>query len=791
MFRILCFPAVYLAATSAFALTLSGTSLAQDAAPMDMPDDPVSASVTALNSAESDAVIEEIIVTAQRRSESLQDVPVSVTLVTAEALADANIDNATRLGVTSPSVVFKSTNEPGASARLTIRGIGSVGNSVSIEGAVGVFIDGVYRSRNGQALANFLDYDNVQILKGAQGTLFGKNTTAGAVLLTSATPDLINFSGQYEFRLGNYADRLSKVTLNVPLVDEKLGVRLSGMVMNRDGFVKNLATGNYENSENGYAVKASTLFVLSDSARFKLIADSAENDGNCCYGAVYTYLGPTASIVESLATSAGRPPTTHDYIDNEDYHTSSPREANSTVKDSGVALIGEFQIGKGSLTSTTAYRDWKYNQRNLNASFTDVDLVGNDYAFSTDQFSQELVFDSTLGDRFEYLIGAFFADEDVLRTRTFRNGDQAQAYWDALLGVGAVDASPGLVQIENIPGNSRSLGAFTHWTTHLTDSLSLITGLRLSQEKKKGAYSNDFSPPPGSVWTAIGAFPGPAFSASTSETAWSGTFGVRYEFTDDATGRLTYSRGFKSGGVVLDANGAGGVPENPDITPGATPLDPTYDPEYVNSYEAGLKLRYFDRRASTEIALFYNDITDLQVAQFQGVSFSVLNAKSAESYGVEIENSFQLTDAFSLALAVTWIPEAQYGKDSSISTAISDQRFIYTPRLAGTTALTWEQPVSDRFALTARLGAQYTGQQRNNSAALAVGDANVEDALTLFDLSVGLKQLSDAWSLSAYCLNCTDERYITTGFTSPLQTGSYSGFVGAPRQYGVTLRGSF
>jgi iron complex outermembrane receptor protein len=193
-----------------------------------------------------DGKLTEIIVTAQRRSENLQSTPVAVTAITGDDLALKHIDNVTNIAAVTPSANFQSANNAQAQSTIEIRGIGTVGNSRSFEGSVGVFIDGVYLSRAGQLLSNFLDIDSLQILRGPQGTLFGKNTTAGAVLLTSVKPQFSQYDGTYEVTVGNYGTELGRVASNLP-VSDTVALRFAGLISNTEGYLENPSSGDHYN----------------------------------------------------------------------------------------------------------------------------------------------------------------------------------------------------------------------------------------------------------------------------------------------------------------------------------------------------------------------------------------------------------------------------------------------------------------------------------------------------------------------------------------------------------------
>ena len=747
--------------------------------------------------------LDTVTVTAQRREESLQEVPIQVSVATAEVLADKNIDNGTRFNVISPSIQLRSADEPAAGVRLLIRGLGTTGPSVSLEGGVGVFVDGVYRSRNGAALSNFLDYESVQVLKGPQSTLFGKNTSAGAVLLTSAAPNLSETAGSYEMRLSNLDSRMFKGAVNLPLIEEKLAVRTALMGFNNGGYVENVLTGRTEDQTEGWAAKVAVLFEPYDTVSFNLIADWSDTTGDCCARAVYTNTdGGVTRILDVLGAAQGLPNTTLEYINGGEFRTAVRNNGELALRDKGLTLRSEFELGAGNLTSITAYRKWFSRNRDEQALFSTVDVLPFSPQFQSEQFSQELLYDVQVSDSLDAIFGAFYSDEDMLRQRTLINGTDAQAFITALTTIPS-GATPGtVIQKEYIPGTAKSMSVFTNWTFDLTDKWTFAVGGRLSKEEKTGSYDNLIDPPAGSAWTLINVFPAPAFSDSYEEDAFSGAASLSYHLSRDATVFGKFSRGFKAGGVILDSTAAGSPATNPELGAGRVPLDPTYKSEFVNAYELGGKFVYWDGRASTNLSFFYNDIEDLQVPQFLGAAFSIVNSPSAEDYGLEIENNFVLNDYLTLSLAATYIPHAEYGYDAdlematSAGAAVSGERFLLTPEWASTATLDFERPFNDQVALIASAGYQYTSEQRTNSGALPTQGstgyiANQQPDTWLVDLSLGLKQLEQGWSFNAYCNNCTDERYVGAEFGATFQTGSFMGFPAAPRTWGVVLRGKF
>lgn len=740
------------------------------------------------------AQIEEVVVTAQRREERLQDVPVAVTAANSDALVAARVDNVANIRAISPSITFNMTNNAASSSNISIRGIGTVGNSRTFEGAVGVFVDGVYRTRSGQALQNFLDVDSVQVLRGPQGTLFGKNTSAGALLITSVRPDIGEFSGAYEATYGNYNSGLVRGAVNISL-SKKAALRIAGLWTTDDGYIKDPNTGEDYNDRHSKALKAQLLLQPSDTLEVRVIADWSREQENCCYGSVNAIDGPTQPLVNALTLANGLRLPSSNWRDFQQVLNHNPDQ---DIEDKGLALYAAWDTPLGgTLNSTTAYRKWSLVQKHTDADFSGADVLSLDESFESKFFSQEFTYNGKLGATplftgANYVFGVYYSDEDIHATRDLYWGSQAQAYWNAILGAmgipaGTAYAAPGQSAAEQMPASGKSYAAFTHWTFDLNDRVSLIAGLRASKEEKTGAFYNTFyRAQPNDVFRLLGIQPGPAYDRSHTDKAVSGALGLQYRFSPDAMAYVTYSRGFKAGGVNIDANGAGTVLNNPAERPGATLKDPTFKAEFIDGYEAGLKLDYLNRRARTNLALFYDEMENLQVAQFLGLQFTILNAPSAKVYGAEIENTFKLNSALTLSAAGTWLPEAKFGSSALLGAPLSGRRFSQAPKVAGNLALLLDKNLNSRFAVTGRIAAQYQSGIFTNTASDAT-----QDSYTLLNLSLGLKSLAQGWSIEGWCLNCGDKRYLTQHFQTPLQTGDQNAYVGAPRTYGVTLRGRF
>jgi iron complex outermembrane recepter protein len=736
--------------------------------------------------------VPEIIVTAQRRSESLQSTPVAVTAITGDALAAQHIDNISNISAVTPSVNFQSTDNAQASANLEIRGIGTVGSNRAFEGSVGVFVDGVYLSRVGQLLSNFLDFESLQILRDPQGTLFGKNTTAGALLITSVKPQFDRYDGSYEVTVGNYGAVLARVASNLP-VSKTVALRLAALISNVDGYIENPNGSDRYNDHRPRAFKAQVLFEPNSALTFHLIGDISIEHENCCYGSVVVIPGPVHPLINALTAANGLKLASGNP---NDYQAVLNRNTDQHIGDRGAVLLSNWEISpETSLHAITAYRVWAESQLGADFDFSGADILIGNETFKSHQFSQEFDLYGRIGGTplfksANYLAGLYFAHEALLATRDLFWGRQAQTYWNAVFAPfppGTVAAAPGRWSAERYPGDDKSYAAFTHLTFNVTNKLNALMGLRYTKEIKHGAFENPyFDPARNEVFRLLGIQPGPQFNAAHSDSAVSGTAGWQYVFDTGKMAYVTYSRGFKAGGINLDNNAAGLVANNPAIVPGAAPLNPTYRREKVDGVEAGFKADYLDGKARSNLAVFYNKISDLQVAQFLGLQFAVLNAPSAKVYGAEIENTYRVTRDITLTAAATALPEAKIAESQVLGPPLSGRRFAQAPRWAGSLGANASHSLNESIAGTARAALQYTGSvYTDTSSDYQIG------SVTQLNAGLGIESVNRNWSVEAWCLNCADRRYYIFTFPVPLQTGTQGAYVGAPRAFGLTLRAHF
>jgi iron complex outermembrane receptor protein len=557
--------------------------------------------------------LQEIIVTAQKRSENLQDVPISVVAINAQQAQDAGITNIRNLAILTPGLTVTSEgNEAITTAR--IRGIGTVGDNPGLESSVGVNIDGVYRPRNGVAFGDLGEIDQIEVLYGPQGELFGKNNDAGVINVTTKRPEN-TFGAMAEVTGGNFNDREVRASVTGPLNDIMAGRLYMGFQQN-GGFLQVVngvgpSTQNNTNDRKSYNVRGQLLITPSDDVNVLLIADYAKRNESCC-SAVVEYPGPFQGLVNVFASTPALGGTPGGLGDSpligqpgvvrlpSSYVAYDNQIITQNVRDMGLSGELNWNLGFGKLTSITAWRD------NTVAGGNDVDYTGIDLlsypddgnANSTDfkQFSEEVRLAGKEGP-LNWLVGGFFNNE-ILTTRTLADiGDQFETYISAVASASiGQQVNPLLVSqlTGNAPGatfggtgyndsyqqTARSFALFTNETYNITQGLDLTVGLRGTEEKKTATASFNgigggsgcggllnspglFAPP--LAGTSAQAFligygcfsglnpfiNGNGFDQSNTENNLSGTVKLSYRFNDEAMVYVSGANGYKAGGYNL------------------------------------------------------------------------------------------------------------------------------------------------------------------------------------------------------------------------------------------------
>jgi len=769
--------------------------------------------------------VDSIVVTAQKREQNLQDVPVVVTAVGAKLLQDTGVKDIKDLTILTPGLTVTSTTSE-ASTTARIRGVGTVGDNPGLESSVGVVIDGVYRPRNGVSFGDLGQMERIEVLKGPQGTLFGKSTSAGVINIVTKEPEF-GFGAEAEATIGNFNAHGLAASVTGPLFgSETLAGRLYVAARERDGYNdvrtgKGPSTRDQDADQGFYTVRGQLLFVPDDKSTFRLIGDYTRRDENCC-GAVQIRTGPTANI---LAIVNGGPALANP-ADPYARVAYSNRGAPASVEDKGVSLEGKIETGFGDITSITAIRNWR-TDNGQDSDFTTADLAyrvkdGTNYAeFTT--FSQELRLAGQT-ENFDWLVGAFLADERLDNRANFLYGNDYEQYLGRLLSLSASPATGGIpnfvaLLLNRAPNTSfvggqglrdqykqraTTIAGFTNNTWHVTDAFDITAGLRYSIDDKTldtyqttsdgGVACATALSPAGQarIATLVGAanastvignlclpwanplFNGRGTTQKRSDKEWSGTIKASYRFSPEVFTYASYARGYKGGGFNLDrTQSANGLPSG---GPGVTPINDTSFPaEFVDSYEIGMKNTLFNKTVLFNVTGFYQEFSDFQLNTFLGTSFAVRSVPEVTSKGVDVDFLWftpvrGLSIQSGLSYADTKYGDQKIPNDPGNALALlPGSRMSLAPKWSGSASVTYETPVGESLKARFNIGAKYSSDYNTGSDLFP---PKVQKAFTVVNGRIALGPQDDKWTAELWAQNLLDEEYTQVGFNGFLQGSS-------------------
>jgi iron complex outermembrane receptor protein len=751
-----------------------------------------------------------IIVTAsRRRDEAVQDVPIALSVISGAQLERRGDYTLGQIQQQVPSLQVFSFNP--RNTNINIRGLGSnvALTNDGLENGVGFYIDNVYYGRVGQSQFDLVDLDRIEVLRGPQGTLFGKNTTAGVINITSRKP---SFDPELsaEATLGNYGYYQVRGSASAPIVADKLAVRVSGALTERNGFLWNDTTKRDAQDYYNATVRGQLLFQANDDVSLRVIGDYSKQKQNFVLNSfidfhdTYANGAPIANdFFERLARFPNATVPSFEPFDRQGY-ANSHYQAN--MESYGVSGELNWDLGGAQLTSITAYRWWDWNPAN-DGDGTNLSVITKAQQLNRQrQFSQEVRVASTGDSRLNYVAGAFYFWQIIRGYGTTTFGSDA-ALWNVpqLNQTVANAALNGFEVNSTSTPETKSLAAFGQLDWEVTDSLSLTGGLRFTHEKKQGEYEQ--------LWVAGADLSGltaqqaatalglrqqfgpavPKFSTGFTDDSLSGLISATYRVAPDAILYASYSRGNKSGGLNLTALPAG--------------VEPDVEPEKVDAYEIGFKSQWLDRRLTFNAAGFWTEITDYQTAiteqSVDTVSYRqyIANIPKVRSRGVEGDLTFAVSPNFSVTTSGTYT-DAEYVKYENAPQAVENLNLPGTSaqiqdlsgeRLPGIPKFAWSigadgwlplGVLGDR-ELEAYGHADYSHRSSFNTTATNSAWGEVQ-GYGLANARIGLRTADGLLDVSLWAKNLFDKDYFSN--LSAANTGVVTGQLGEPRTYGLTLR---
>ncbi|MEH6585528.1 MAG: TonB-dependent receptor [Halioglobus sp.] len=791
---------------------------------------------TALQAQEDQLVLEEILVTASRRVERLQDVPMSVSAFSSDFLQDSGINGLAGLDEYTPNLKIT----PGQSTRATsfkIRGIGSVGSNSGIDPSVGIFLDGVYQGRAGMSISDLVDVERVEVLRGPQGTLYGKNTAAGALSVITKRP-----TSEFESMLEASYDTNELMELrgmvNLPLGESDHAVRLSGFYSDGDHLYENTYNGEGLNDQNKWGGRARFLFDMSGPGgdeglgEFLVTFDYTKEDKDCCVLAVIDYEGlsplntpstnnPSAEWQANLGLNdLDRPVLQYTaFEDSEGFSPPSPdpfsddywlnSEVYSKTEVGGVAL--EWNREMASENTLTFINAWRfYEAKNA----YDGDLTAYEASEATDdidlnQFSSELRLTTPSGQKFEGQAGLYAYYSDLDSVGTFAQGQAL--YENALIRVEGTNIDlpmsilfpEGSVNTDDNTYNTTSLAAFGQFIWNINEEFSATVGMRYTYEKKEREGSQVSDPVPiifpGLPPVDLPPIAGPniEYDNERSDNDISPSLNLRYFYSPDIMAYASVSRGFKSGGFDQRRVEQGN--------------DGQFDEEIATSYELGWKTTLYNQRLTFNGTLFLVDYEDFQAESFDGAQVRVTNAGDLRSYGSELELVFVPMANMIIGSAVGYVKAEYESFDNGQCTIdqvftkyyIEDGAQFGSP---GTQSVCKQdlagEPLDNAPEWTVSSYVQYdfdVGEDllgivrlEHNFIDKFYLDQDLDENLTndevnLVNFRLSLSNQARDWDVSVWGRNILDEEYYSYGIDIPVM-GGYAGFVAPQATYGLTLR---
>ena len=748
---------------------------------------------SAAESAEADSAIETLIVTATKREESIQDVPIAVTAIAGEDLAARGVQDIYGLMEVAPSVAVYNSNSTTNGGTLRIRGVGTTGNNPGLEAAVGTFIDGIYRSRAGLAFNDLSDLDRVEILRGPQGTLFGKNTVAGAVNIVTRKPEYDN-AFSVSAGLGNLESRELGLIANAVLSDDVLAGRLSIAHRQRDGFYENIETDAAYDNRDRRSVRAQLLWTPNADVEVRVILDDTDKDESCC-PAPFWINGPTSPVVAAL----GGDITPFEIDDASSVGVNS--EPYEVVGDSGQSVDVTWSMPQGpTFRSITALRDFEV-ARDQDVDFTNADIAApTDTDESFRNFSQELQLYGE-SDRLAWLVGAYFYTEELKSDEIIGFAEDGAIYLATIIGAPQVapllDGDPAG---RGIPGqgydalffsDTEGWSLFSHDAWKVSETTEIVLGLRYSSEEKNAGAIINGAPFGESVSDPFCAFvpisslcDNASYDNTADESKLTGTLKAVWLPADNQRFYASFARGYKAGGFNLDQEAVGNRDANGNLVDQSR-----FGPETSDSLELGFKGQFLDRRLTINSAVFHTTFTDFQLNTFTGLGFTVGNVKEAVARGVEIESSFAPSGDLYLTAGVTYT-DARYADGLVPANAhLAGKRLTQSPLWQSSLSAFFERDLpAAGWRFLANANWSYIGEVNTGSD---LDPEKFREGFGLVNAQVGVRTSDGRYEVIAWGRNLTDRRMNMLVFDSVFQTGSWHTWVNPPRTFGLKVRANF
>jgi len=722
--------------------------------------------------------VETVLVTARKQPEDLQKVPLPITVLTGKMLSDGNDTQIQQLPLKVPGLTMTGSNA--RQVVFALRGLGNNPTSDGLSSSVGIYIDGIYLDRPGMAAFGLWDIGQVEVLRGPQGTLFGKNTTAGAVTIATLGPEF-EYGATGTVRVGDLGFRQAQFSLTGPL-SEVLAFRLSGYDTDRDGYLTDVYDGRHLLSLHQKGVRGQILYRPRANFSWRVIGEYGRQQDSSGAALLYSP-GPQQSANPIFVPYAiwARNVGVSLLADPARLEIGNDARQQITERQYAMTSLLTWQFGAMTLDSIAGWRDWRY-QPNIDLDYSSADVLRNGGVENFDrQFSEELRLSGTISE-VKYVIGEYFFSRSIWGGAFTQFGSQ---YSQGLGAIGNPSLNNGTTRTYSDISN-QSYAVFFQGTWHFAPKWNLTAGLRETYEIETGAvtrapFAGGSGPPPPTVGPYSGMF-------STYEWTPSALLSMDYEIGDSVLVYGTSSYGAKAGGFN---------PTVPPITGGSFQSIDTLKvkPEQITDFELGLKSEWFDRHLILNLNGYWESVADYQTSALQLLpnserKLNLTNVGSVRSQGVEVDLTANIISAVRLVSSLSY-NDAHYGA------------FTNGPPVEGSTALT--QDLSHRPLLLAPAWAFFAGLRYTKVLAPGISGfiegefalksgfyGYIDDSVyshvpgtRIENLQLGLT--IDQTDVAIWVKNISDERTFAPVFPAATGAGGYFANPGEPRTFGLTL----
>lgn len=777
------------------------------------------ASMATIGSATAQSVIEEIVVTASKRSSTLQETPISVSVTTGDTIDKAAIQDIIGLQSIVPSLRV-SQLQSSTNSTFSIRGFGNGANNEGIEPSVGIFVDGVYRSRAGAAISDLPRLERVEVLSGPQSTLFGKNASAGVISVITPKPSG-ETGGYLEGSAGNMDYKNAKFLFE-SAISEDLSFDISGNATQRDGYFTDIGDGDALNERDRWGLRGQVYWTPNDTTEVRILADYDSIDEACC-GVTNLISGPTAGAIAAIG-GALVPEQPFGF------RTSLDIDPFNEVENGGISMQVDVDYGGFMLTSITSQR-FSDTYESIDIDFTSAPVFqASPNDINIDTFSQEIRLTSTGEGNLDWMVGVFYFDETVDYDSEVTYGAATKSYFNVLTGGGLLPTEAGFVAAGLTAGNwfgngtgvndtfsqdDQSSSVFGQFDWHLNEQLTATLGLNYTEVEKEVTYTQvnttTFASVPSmffagplapfvglqSIIPPVVNLPNAIEDNSSDDNDTTYTFRLAYDLNDSVNVYVSSATGFKGTSWNLSRDTA---PNATDLAllkaAGLTANAPNQkagsrfaDAEESTVLELGLKAR-FDR-GYFNLAIFDQSIKNFQSSIFNGTGFDLKNAGKQSTEGLEFDLVYYPIDALKLGFSGILL-DPIFDDFKGGGTNGED--------LSGT------QPAGIH-EVSLSLSALYDFRLGNNDAYVRA-DYLYEDEIIIVDnlppsvAAIATREVSSlnmsagmstqgGMNLSIWARNLTDDQYMMSGFPAPGQAGSFLTYANQPRTFGITVRQNF